>query len=111
VNRMKSLERVFRGIFLPTRNGVGVRTRLPGGKIAFPSRYFWPPGARPQPYSIWLLRLVGETERVAYVAPVTKLADAPWPDTRTGRRMNSTLFWLAISVAALRRNRHGRRRA
>jgi hypothetical protein len=71
----------FRVIFRPAKNGTGLMCRLPSGKVAFPSRYFWnqrPPLA----YEIWLVRSCGETEHVAYVKPLQRLAEAPLGQSR-----------------------------
>lgn len=69
----------FRVIFRPARNGSGVMCRLPDGKVAFPSRYFWdqePPGEG----ETWLVRLAGQGASVGYVRPVRRIA-VPRRDT------------------------------
>lgn len=80
--------------------GTAVMTRLPGGKVAFPSGYFW--RGRwpwPQPYEIWLVRICGSTDRVAYLAPVERLAEPPFGPGRLGGLANATLVRFARLIA------------
>ena len=81
----------LRVCFVPARNGSGVICRLPSGKVAFPSRFYWkqPP---PQPYEVWLVRPCGETDHVGYVKPLERLAVAPFRNTGAGRLGNSLLL-------------------
>jgi|GEM_PF-2883143 len=101
----------------PARRGRGVGTAvmayLPGGKVAFPSGYFWRNRwPWPKPYEIWLVRLCGATERVAYLAPVERLAEPPFGPTRLGRLANASLVRFARLISgpvALYYRRQGRR--
>jgi hypothetical protein len=95
-----TMEDTLQVVFRPARNGTGVICRLPNGKIAFPSRFYWnqPP---PQPFEIWAVRPCGETASVAYVKPIQRLAEAPFRDTRAGRFGNSLLWRLGSFLAAV----------
>jgi hypothetical protein len=86
--------------FIPARNGSDVFCRLPSGKVAFPSRFYWnvPP---PRPFEIWLVRPCGEIASVGYVKPIQRLAEAPFRDTRAGRLGNRLLLRLGRSLARL----------
>jgi len=90
----------LRVCFVPDRNGSGVICRLPSGKVAFPSRFYWkqPP---PQPYEVWLVRPCGETDHVGYVKPLERLAVAPFRNTGAGRLGNSLLLRLGRFLSAL----------
>lgn len=101
----------------PARRGRGagssVMAYLPDGKVAFPSGYYWRRRwPWPQPYEVWLVRLCGSTDRVAYLAPVERLAEPPCGPTRLGRLINAALLrgvrLIAGPVACYRR-RKGRR--
>jgi hypothetical protein len=105
---MENTPDTFRVCFVPARNGSDVICRLPSGKVAFPSRYYWnqPP---PRPYEVWIVRPCGEIARpavsgaasVGYVKPIQRLAEAPFRDTRAGRLGNSVLLRLGRSLARL----------
>ena len=105
---MEDFPDTLRVCFVPARNGSDVICRLPSGKVAFPSRYYWnqPP---PQPYELWLVRPCGEIARpafpgaasVGYVKPIQRLAEAPFRDTRAGRLGNNVLLRLGRSLARL----------
>ncbi len=105
---MENPQDTLRVCFVPARNpardgrgrGSDVICRLPSGKVAFPSRYYWnqPP---PQPYELWIVRPCGETASVGYVKPIQRLAEAPFRDTRAGRFGNSLLWRLGRFLAAL----------
>ena len=105
---MENSEEILRVCFVPARSpaksargfGSDVICRLPSGKVAFPSRYYWnqPP---PQPYELWLVRPCGENASVGYVKPIQRLAEAPFRDTRAGRLGNSLLWRLGRFLAAL----------
>ena len=61
---------------------------------------------------IWLVRLCGATERVAYLAPVERLAEPPFGPTRLGRLANASLVRFARLISgpvALYYRRQGRR--
>ena len=97
---MENTPDTFRVCFVPARNGSDVICRLPSGKVAFPSKYYWnqPP---PQPYELWLVRACGENASAGYVKPIQRLAEPPFRDTRAGRLGNSVLLRLGRSLAAL----------
>ena len=106
---MENTQDTLQVVFRPARNGTGVICRLPNGKIAFPSRFYWnqPP---PQPFEIWAVRPCGETASVAYVKPIQRLAEAPFRDTRAGRFGNSLLWRLGSFLAAVMGLAHRPRR-
>jgi len=93
--------------------GTAVMAYLPGGKVAFPSGYFW--RGRwpwPKPYEIWLVRVCGSTDRVAYLAPVERLAEPPFGPGRLGGLANASLVRFARLISgpvALYYRRKGRR--
>jgi hypothetical protein len=93
-------EDTFRALFRPARNGSGLICRLPNGKIAFPSRYFWNQKP-PQPYEIWLVRPCGEADRVAYVKPIQRLAEAPLGQSQPARVATAGLLGLTDLWVAL----------
>ena len=97
---MEDFPDTLRVCFVPARNGSDVICRLPSGKVAFPSRFYWnqPP---PRPYEIWVVRPCGETASVGYVKPIQRVAEAPFRDTRAGRLGNSVLLRLGRSLARL----------
>jgi len=105
---MEDFPDTLRVCFVPARNpakdprgfGSDVICRLPSGKVAFPSRFYWnqPP---PQPYELWLVRPCGETASVGYVKPIQRLAEAPFRDTRPGNLGNRVLLRLGRSLARL----------
>ena len=105
---MENPQDTLRVCFVPARNpardgrgrGSDVTCRLPSGKVAFPSKYYWnqPP---PQPYELRIVRPCGETASVGYVRPILRLAEAPFRDTRAGRFGNSLLWRLGRFLAAL----------
>lgn len=103
-------QRTLQVVFRPARNGTGVVCRLPSGKIAFPSRFYWNQ-PDPQPYEIWRVLPCGETERVGYVKPLERLAAAPFRNTtRRGRLANRLVARLGETLAATVRHwRHVRR--
>ncbi len=91
--------RTLQVVFRPARNGTGVVCRLPSGKIAFPSRFYWNQ-PDPQPYEVWLVLPCGETERVGYVKPLERLAVAPFGNsTGRGRLANRLAVRLAETLA------------
>ncbi len=94
------MEDTLQVVFRPARNGTGVICRLPNGKIAFPSRFYWNQQP-PQPFEIWTVLPCGETASVAYVKPIRRLAEAPFRDTRAGRFGNSLLWRLGSFLAVL----------
>jgi len=104
------MEDTLQVVFRPARNGSGVICRLPSGKVAFPSRFYWnqPP---PQPFEIWLVRPCGETDHVGYVKPLERLAEATFRDTRAGRLGNSLLLRFGRFLATLVRLLRPQRRA
>lgn len=80
--------------------GTAVMAYLPGGKVAFPSGYFW--RGRwpwPKPYEIWLVRVCGSTDRVAYLAPVERLAEPPFGPGRLGGLANASLVRFARLIS------------
>lgn len=79
--------------------GSAVMAYLPDGKVAFPSGYFWRRWPWPKPYEIWRVRLCGSTPRVAYLAPVERLAEPPFGPTRLGRLANAALVRFARLIA------------
>jgi len=80
--------------------GSAVMAYLPDGKVAFPSGYFWRgKWPWPKPYEIWRVRLCGSTPRVAYLAPVERLAEPPFGPTRLGRLANASLVRFARLIA------------
>ena len=88
----------------PARKGRGAGTAvmayLPGGKVAFPSGYFWRQRwPWPKPYEIWLVRLCGSTDRVAYLAPVERLAEPPFGPNRLGGLANASLVRFARLIS------------
>lgn len=93
--------------------GTAVMTYLPGGKVAFPSGYFW--RGRwpwPKPWEIWLVRVCGSTDRVAYLAPVERLAEPPFGPGRLGGLANASLVRFARLISgpvALYYRRKGKR--
>lgn len=97
---MENTPDTFRVCFVPARNGSDVICRLPSGKVAFPSRFYWnqPP---PQPYEVWIVRPCGETASVGYVKPIQRVAQAPFRDTRVGCLGNSLLLRLGRFLAAV----------
>jgi len=107
---MENTPDIIRVCSVPARNGSGVICRLPSGKVAFPSRFYWrlPP---PQPFEIWLVRPCDETDHVGYVKPLERLAEAPFRDTRAGRLGNSLLLRFGRFLAAVVRLLQPQRRA
>jgi hypothetical protein len=92
----------FRAVFRPARNGSGLMCRLPNGKVAFPSRYFWNTQP-PQPYEIWSVQFCGETDCVAYVKPLQRLAEAPLGQSKAARIATRGLLSIATLCTTLAR--------
>lgn len=97
---MEDFPDALRVCFVPARNGSDAICRLPSGKVAFPSRFYWNQPL-PRPYEIWIVRPCGETASVGYVKPIQRLAEAPFGDTRAGRLGSSVLLRLGRSLARL----------
>lgn len=96
-------------VFKPARNGTGVVCRLPDGKIAFPSRFYWRDPA-PQAYEIWEVAECGGYPHVAYVKPLRRLAAAPLGQGQPAQAATEGLLRLAALAAAARKLFHRRRR-
>ena len=102
----------YQVVFRPARNGSGVICRLPSGKIAFPSRYFWRDAA-PQAYEIWEVAECGGYSSVAYVKPLRRLAEAPLGQSKSAQMATEGLIGIAACASAVIRlfqqPRHARR--
>ena len=92
----------YQVVFKPARNGTGVNCRLPDGKIAFPSRFYWRDPA-PQPYEIWEVAECGGYPTVGYVKPLRRVAEAPLGHSAPAHVATAGLVGLVGVVQALRR--------
>lgn len=95
----------YQVVFKPARNGTGVNCRLPDGKIAFPSRFYWRDPA-PQAYEVWEVAECGGYPTVAYVKPLRRLAEAPLGQSPAAQAATAGLVGLAgLAGRLLRRLR------
>lgn len=102
----------YQVVFRPAKNGTGVNCRLPNGKIAFPSRYYWNQ-PDPQAYEIWEVVECGGYPSVAYVKPLRRVCEAPLGQSAPARAATEGLIGVAACAAAVIRlfqqARHARR--